>query len=39
VDCVSMELDGCWFKYRKGKEVFDVKTITRGLRFDSLKTN
>lgn len=36
VDCVSMELDGCWFKYRKGTEVVEVRTITRGLKFESL---
>ena len=36
VDCVSMELDGCWFKYRKGKQLLEVKTITKKLNFDSL---
>jgi hypothetical protein len=39
VDCVSMELDGCWFKYKKGKHKLEVKTITRALKFDSLKLN
>ena len=39
VDCVSMELDGCWFRYKKGKERLEVKTITRALKFDSLKPN
>jgi hypothetical protein len=37
VDCVSMELDGCWFKYKKGKQALEVKTITEQLRFESLK--
>jgi hypothetical protein len=37
VDCVSMELDGCWFKYRKGKQMLEVKTITNELKFESFK--
>lgn len=37
VDCVSMELDGCWFKYKKGKQVLGVKTITRELKFDLIE--
>ena len=37
VDCVSMELDGCWFKYKKNKQVLEVKTITKGLQFESSK--
>lgn len=39
VDCVSMELDGCWFKYRKGKQMLEVKTITTALKFESLIPN
>lgn len=39
VDCVSMELDGCWFKYTKGKQMLEVKTITRDLKFDSVMSN
>lgn len=38
VDCVSMELDGCWFKFKKGKQMLEVKTITRELSFESLDT-
>jgi hypothetical protein len=37
VDCVSMELDGCWFKYKKRKQALEVKTITKGLKFELLK--
>jgi hypothetical protein len=37
VDCVSMELDGCWFKYKKGNQVLEVKTITKNLRFESME--
>jgi hypothetical protein len=39
VDCVSMELDACWFRYKKSKERLEVKTITGALKFDSLKPN
>lgn len=37
VDCVSMELDGCWFKYRNGNQILEVKTITTGLKFETIK--
>jgi hypothetical protein len=37
VDCVSMELDGCWFNYNKGKQVLEVKTITKELKFETIK--
>ncbi len=37
VDCVSMELDGCWFKYKKGKQVLEVKTITKEFKFEFYK--
>jgi hypothetical protein len=36
IDCVSMELDGCWFKFRKGKQQLEVKTITKQIRFEAL---
>jgi hypothetical protein len=36
VDCVSMELDGCWFKYRKDKQILEVKTITKELKFEAI---
>ena len=39
VDCVSMELDGCWFKYKRSKQIIEVRTINRALRFESLKLN
>jgi hypothetical protein len=39
VDCVSMELDGCWFKYKKGKQVLEVRTITREFKIESIKLN
>jgi hypothetical protein len=37
VDCVSMELDGCWFKFKKGKQRLDVKTITKELKFEAIR--
>lgn len=37
VDCVSMELDGCWFRYKKGKQTLEVKTITKKLEFNSIE--
>lgn len=37
VDCVSMELDGCWFKYKKAKQVLEVKTITKEFKFEFYK--
>lgn len=37
VDCISMELDACWFRYKKGKQSLEVKTITRELKFDSIE--
>ena len=37
VDCVSMELDGCWFKFKKGKQMIEVKTITKKIIFESIK--
>jgi hypothetical protein len=35
-DCISMELDGCWFKYKKGKQILQVKTITRKLTLEKI---
>ncbi len=35
VDCVSMELDACRFRFEKGDKVLVVKTITRKLTVDS----
>lgn len=37
MDCISMELDGCWFKYKKGKQALEVRTITRALKFESIR--
>lgn len=34
-DCISMELDACWFEYSKGKLLLRVKTVTRQLLLDS----
>lgn len=34
-DCISMELDACWFEYSKGKQLLRVKTVTRQLLLDS----
>lgn len=36
VDCISMELDGCWFKFKKGKQILQVKTITRKLTLEKI---
>ena len=33
VDCISMELDGCQFRFSKGKQVLELKTITRPINF------
>lgn len=37
LDCISMELDGCRFRFQKGTEILEIKTITRRLTFDSFK--
>jgi hypothetical protein len=37
-DCISMEIDGCTFLYRKGKQRLEIKTITRQLSVESLRT-
>lgn len=37
VDCVSMELDGCWFYYAKNKQKLEVRTITRQLRVEKIR--
>lgn len=37
VDCISMELDGCWFYFTKKNQTLEVKTITRQLEFETLK--
>ncbi len=34
-DCISMELDACWFIYQKGKQKLRIKTVTRNLMLDS----
>lgn len=34
-DCISMELDACWFEYTKAKQRLKIKTITRQLTVDS----
>lgn len=37
VDCVSMELDGCVFRYAKNNQILEIRTITRKLILDSFK--
>ena len=37
VDCISMELDGCQFRFSKGNQVLELKTITRQLTLDTFK--
>lgn len=39
VDCISMELDGCWFYYTKKNQMLEVRTITRQLKVESVKIN
>jgi hypothetical protein len=36
VDCVSMELDGCWFYYTKKNRTLEVRTITRQLKVEKI---
>jgi hypothetical protein len=36
-DCISMEIDGCTFKYQKGKQRLEIKTITRQLSVESFR--
>jgi hypothetical protein len=37
IDCVSMELDACWFEFSHGEKRLQLKTITRQLRLDTFK--
>ncbi len=37
VDCISMELDACRFRFVKQNKVLEVKTVTRRLTVDSYK--
>jgi hypothetical protein len=39
VDCISMELDGCWFYYTKKNQRLEVRTITKALKIDQIKLN
>jgi hypothetical protein len=34
VDCISMEIDGCAFRFIKNKKILEIKTITRDLTVD-----
>ncbi len=36
VDCISMELDACTFRYVKNKKILEVRTITRDLKVDNI---
>lgn len=36
VDCISMELDACSFRYIKNNKTLEVKTITRALKVDKV---
>jgi hypothetical protein len=35
VDCISMALDGCQFRFQKDDQILEIKTITRQLIVDS----
>lgn len=37
VDCISMELDACTFRFSQGRQVLEIKTITRQLNVDSYR--
>lgn len=37
VDCISMEIDACTFRFTQKNRVLDVKTITRQLNLESFK--
>lgn len=36
VDCISMELDACSFRYIKNNKTLEVRTITRDLQVDKV---
>ncbi len=36
VDCISMEIDGCEFRYIKNKKILEIRTITRDLKVDKI---
>jgi hypothetical protein len=36
VDCISMEIDGCTFRYIKNKKILEIRTITRDLKVDKI---
>lgn len=36
VDCISMELDACSFRYIKNNKTLEVRTITRELKVDKV---
>jgi hypothetical protein len=36
-DCISMEIDGCTFKYQKDKQRLEIKTIIRQLSVESFR--
>ncbi len=37
VDCISMELDACRFRFSKRHQVLELKTITRELKLETFK--
>lgn len=36
VDCISMELDGCSFRFIKNNKTLEVRTITRELKIEKI---
>jgi len=36
VDCISMELDACTFRYVKNHKTLEIRTITRALKVDKV---
>ncbi|QDC43252.1 hypothetical protein [Methylophilus medardicus] len=37
VDCISMELDACRFRFKKQSQTIEIKTITRQLTVDQVQ--
>lgn len=37
IDCISMERDSCLFRFRKNKQILEVKTFGRDLKVDSYR--
>ena len=36
VDCISMEIDACAFRFIKNKKILEIRTITKDLKVDKV---